>query len=307
MLVPIVDSRGVTVRTCTPVVARHMIQDGEALPRRSVDGSFYIQLVPALDLRRRKARQLHHPTRPLTRRARRAQHAQRQNYLLSVLADRACLAHQGDSPHGDLSAMQGLDRLLVIDVESTCWLSAPPEGERAEIIEIGLCLVDVQSGARLERESILIRPERSTLSPFCTQLTTLTSEHLANGVSFAEACDRLRDRYRVSEVPWASYGEYDRRMFETQCADWGIAYPFSAAHVNVKHLVSLVRGLQHEVGLIDAMRLFDLPVEGTHHRGVDDAWNTALIATTLILQRRAELAWGARESSRLSGADREST
>ena len=35
-----------------------------------------------------------------------------------------------------------------------------------------------------------------------------------------------------------------------------------------------------------ALALLDLPLEGTHHRGVDDAWNTGLILSRLIMQRR---------------------
>nr|MDQ2829840.1 DNA polymerase III [Chloroflexota bacterium] len=39
-----------------------------------------------------------------------------------------------------------LDQVVVIDVESTCWEGAPPVGEESEIIEIGVCTLDVASG-----------------------------------------------------------------------------------------------------------------------------------------------------------------
>ncbi len=64
-----------------------------------------------------------------------------------------------------------LDQIVVVDVESTCWEGQPPPGEESEISEIGVCLVDVATGARAERRSILIRPERSRVSPYCTSLT----------------------------------------------------------------------------------------------------------------------------------------
>jgi inhibitor of KinA sporulation pathway (predicted exonuclease) len=60
-----------------------------------------------------------------------------------------------------------LDQILVIDVESTCWQDTPPVREESEIIEIGICTVDVASGKRLEKESILVKPERSKVSEFC--------------------------------------------------------------------------------------------------------------------------------------------
>jgi inhibitor of KinA sporulation pathway (predicted exonuclease) len=57
-----------------------------------------------------------------------------------------------------------LDQIIVVDVESTCWEGPPPEGEASEIIEIGLCALNVPDGARLVRRSIFVRPERSHLT-----------------------------------------------------------------------------------------------------------------------------------------------
>ncbi|MFZ1266587.1 MAG: DNA polymerase III, partial [Anaerolineae bacterium] len=60
-----------------------------------------------------------------------------------------------------------LDHILVVDVEATCWQGEPPPGQSSEIIEIGLCLLDVATLARVERRDILVRPIRSTISAFC--------------------------------------------------------------------------------------------------------------------------------------------
>src|SRR4029453_8282178 len=92
-----------------------------------------------------------------------------------------------------------LDVVLVVEVEATCWESAPPEGEENEIIEIGLCLLDVKTGERREHESLLVRPERSRGSAFCTELTTLTQEQVDQGIPFAEACALLRSKYRSQQ------------------------------------------------------------------------------------------------------------
>ncbi len=35
-----------------------------------------------------------------------------------------------------------------------------------------------------------------------------------------------------------------------------------------------------------ALEILKLPLEGTHHRGGDDAWNIAAILSRLVLQRR---------------------
>jgi inhibitor of KinA sporulation pathway (predicted exonuclease) len=61
--------------------------------------------------------------------------------------------------------------LNVIDVEATCWDGAPPVGAVGEIIEIGLTIVDLGRGERVGRHRVLVRPVRSEVSAFCTELT----------------------------------------------------------------------------------------------------------------------------------------
>src|SRR5262249_5927009 len=156
-----------------------------------------------------------------------------------------------------------------IDVEATCWEGAPPEGQESEIIEIGICMLDAASTQRVDRRSVLVRPERSTISPFCTALTTLTQGQVDIGVMFAESCALLKSAYLTRDRLWASYGDYDRRQFERQCAATGTPYPFGASHLNVKTLFAVMRGLRHEVGMDEALRLLDMPLEGTHHRTGD--------------------------------------
>jgi inhibitor of KinA sporulation pathway (predicted exonuclease) len=180
-----------------------------------------------------------------------------------------------------------LDQILVVDIESTCWEGAPPKGQEAEIIEIGICTVDVQLLERLEKRSILVKPERSRVSPFCTELTTLTQKQLdKGGIPFAEACQILRKEYDSRDRAWASFGDYDRRQFERQCQSWDVTYPFGPGHINVKTLFALTHRLKREAGMAKALRLMSLPLEGTHHRAVDDAWNIAAILIDFMLTRR---------------------
>jgi len=172
---------------------------------------------------------------------------------------------------------RALDQVIVVDVESTCWEGTPPEDEESEIIEIGLCALSMADGARLDRRSIFVRPERSRVSVYCAQLTTITQSQVDGGISFKEASRLVARDYRTRERAWASYGDYDRRQFERQCAACGVAYPFGPTHLNVKTLVALALGLTHEVGMDEALRLWRVPLEGTHHRAGDDAWNIAAL------------------------------
>ncbi len=178
------------------------------------------------------------------------------------------------------------DQIIVIDIECTCWEGHTPPDQENEIIEIGICPLKPHTGERLERRSILVKPERSTVSPFCTQLTTLTQEQVDGGMAFADACALLEKDYRTRQRVWASYGDFDRQQFERQCRERHIAYPFSPSHLNVKTLFTLIRAMRHDVSMAQALDDLGLPLEGTHHRGDDDAWNIALMLHKLLLERR---------------------
>ena len=181
-----------------------------------------------------------------------------------------------------------LDQILVIDLESTCWSGEPPAGQQSEIIEIGLCTLDVHSLQRLETRSILVRPERSQVSEYCTSLTTLTPADVARGTSLREACRILREEYAAEERLWASFGDYDRKKFERECNAKEVAYPFGDAHLNVKNLFAVVYRLHHEVELDQVLSILGWRMEGTYHRGDADAWNIARVLGHILQRARDE-------------------
>jgi inhibitor of KinA sporulation pathway (predicted exonuclease) len=128
-----------------------------------------------------------------------------------------------------------------------------------------------------------VRPAHSTVGPYCTALTTLTQEEVEReGIALSEACALLREVYRSRTRPWASYGDYDRLQLERECRRKGVAYPFGSRHLNVKTLFALAHALPREVPLDEALRLRGFPLEGTHHRGLDDAWNIARLLSELL-------------------------
>jgi len=193
--------------------------------------------------------------------------------------------------------MPMLSEILVVDVEATCWRGPRPPGELNEIIEIGVCLLDPVTGDRSRKRSILVRPQRSSVSPFCTELTTLTQADVDTGIDFAAACELLREEYQSPQRVWASYGAYDRNQFRSQCETFEVPYPFSAEHINVKATLAKVGVLPRPVGMAGALRHLGLALEGTHHRGDDDAWNIAAILSHMLLERSVSVDELARASS----------
>ena len=93
-----------------------------------------------------------------------------------------------------------LKRVLVIDLEATCFSGRPPEGQRSEIIEIGNAVLYTED-LRIEAgPEILVRPTVSAVSAFCTELTSLTQEDVdRRGVSLEEGLARLAAATRSAE------------------------------------------------------------------------------------------------------------
>ena len=173
-----------------------------------------------------------------------------------------------------------LDRnVLVIDVESTCWEppEVQPKNEISEIIEIGVAVVDTINLKILENDSILVRPQKSKISKFCTQLTTLTQGQVDKGITYQEALRRLKSDFDSPNRTFVSWGDYDRKMFERNCKDYGVSYPFGPRHMNLKNTFTVLNGLSREPGMDGALDILGLKLEGTHHRGIDDAKNIAKI------------------------------
>lgn len=172
--------------------------------------------------------------------------------------------------------------LNVIDIEATCWAGAPPRGQPSEIIEIGLCVIDTLARDRVEKHRLLLRPTRSKVSEFCTELTGLTQAEVDSGISYAEACEILTRDHRADSRQWVSWGDYDRNQFQRQCVSFGVRYPFGSRHTNAKAVFTEAYGLRRRPGMANALSIAGLPLEGRHHSGADDAWNIAALVLDIM-------------------------
>lgn len=173
---------------------------------------------------------------------------------------------------------------LIIDVESTCW--EPPEfqpaNEISEIIEIGIAVVDLDTLEMIVNDSIIVKPQRSKLSKFCTKLTTLTPEMVANGFRFQAACELLRSKYLSDKRVFASWGDYDRKQFSQNCQDYNVKYPFGPRHMNLRNMFTVLHGLDKEPEVPAAVTMVGGTFDGTAHRGIDDAKNIATIFSNTL-------------------------
>lgn len=179
--------------------------------------------------------------------------------------------------------MNNTERILIIDLEATCWQGPAPENQSSEILEIGATIYNAISREIEDNFCFLIKPIHSEISPFCAQLTTISSDIIEKqGIDFADACETLRIKHQSKTMSWASYGAYDFKMIQRQCGARNIENPFSQNHINVKELFSEKCNGGRKVGMNGALSILKIPLEGTHHRGIDDSKNIAKILDYLL-------------------------
>jgi inhibitor of KinA sporulation pathway (predicted exonuclease) len=186
-----------------------------------------------------------------------------------------------------------LNYINVVDVESTCWEGDPPAGQQSEIIQIGIARLQLDGLVVCSAESYLVIPRNSEVSSFCTELTGITPQMIKDrGLEFVQVCALLRQDWQSAQHMWASYGDYDRVMFDRHCEAEGTRqyYPFGRRHLNVKTLTALALGLSSEVGMDVALQMLGMKLDGRHHDAMDDAKNIAHILRRVLSAARNTLA-----------------
>ena len=188
-------------------------------------------------------------------------------------------------------------KFLIVDVESTCWEdSTLPDGQRQgvenmEIIELGCVMCD-RDGHRLKSASFLVRPvDHPNLSDFCQKLTGISQQTISEATPFAETIQRFNEWLGLqnSSFIWASWGNYDRLHLEADSIKRD-ATPelLKYGHLNLRKLWRLTTKQRKKNSLRDALNYHGCSFDGNQHSGLDDAKNTAKLASYLDWSRAGE-------------------
>ena len=172
--------------------------------------------------------------------------------------------------------------LVIVDLEATCWKQGEHRPDDMEIIEIGAVLVDPARPEDAREFQTFVRPVRfPELSEFCRNMTTIQQQDVETADPFPIAFPRFLEWIGdPAAARLASWGAYDRKQFVKDCLLHGIPYPFAEDHFNIKQFFGKRFG-GRPPGMGAALRRLGLDLEGTHHRGIDDARNIFRILLTL--------------------------
>jgi len=174
--------------------------------------------------------------------------------------------------------------ILVIDLEATCSNDESIAGSQMEIIEIGACWVDPK-GHILDTFQSFVRPVvNRVLTPFCTELTTITQTKVDVAPTFDQIAPKLREFSMLhveTHCAWASWGNYDRVQFDHDSRRHAVENPVEhLPHLNLKKIFAKKRRIKR-VGMMGALKICGIEHSGTHHRGLDDAINIAKILNAM--------------------------
>lgn len=208
--------------------------------------------------------------------------------------------------------------IAVLDFESTCDERGSETGfdtSKPEIIEFPVCAIDTQRSTIVGTFHTFVRPTvQPQLTPFCTQLTTISQGQLAASPTIQEALHAFED--------WCkAHGLTAENTLVTTCGDWDLRRMWPAQVAVQSNLVTPAlfkswcnlkvifqrQESQKATGMMDMLRHACLEHEGVHHRGIDDVRNlcrlvlwmraqgTEVVATWTEAERLAEYAHHAKK------------
>lgn len=184
--------------------------------------------------------------------------------------------------------------LLVVDLEATCWAEGRGPREDMETIEFGAVLVRMSDLKPIDERSWFIKPKlHPVLSEFCTQLTSITQEQVDSAQPFEKVCELIAEWLEPhrERLGWGSWGNYDKHQLQKDAARLKMQSPLEPYHHrNLKVAFSKQHDLgKWRPGMRAALELCGLAVDGTHHRGIDDARNITRMLPYILDRKHAEV------------------
>lgn len=172
---------------------------------------------------------------------------------------------------------------VILDLEATCREGGTPP-VRMETIEFGAVRFDRSTLAVTDEFSNFVRPvaERQ-LSDFCVNLTGITQADVDGASGFYEVFPEFLSWLGDGDEALCSWGAYDIRQLEVDCARHGLTFPgcLEEKHWNLKTMFAAAYGIRSR-GMERALNYLGIPLDGRHHRGIDDARNIAKILGAML-------------------------
>jgi inhibitor of KinA sporulation pathway (predicted exonuclease) len=181
---------------------------------------------------------------------------------------------------------------VIFDLEATCQDRKTFKGNfENEIIEIGAVFYKNHLDAnknrvttKIDEFQTFVYPKLNPqLSDFCTDITSITQEDLKAAPGFFEAVTSFRSAILAafpekSDNVWmCSWGFYDQKQLQHDLELHEFPVAWNLNHISLKHQYMAHNLLKKGCGMSNILKRENIPLTGTHHRGIDDARNIGKI------------------------------
>lgn len=168
-------------------------------------------------------------------------------------------------------------KFIIYDLEATCWENR--RSRKVETIEIGA--VKLSEFGEVESTFCkFIKPILNPfLSPFCMNLTSISQIQINQAATFPVVIEQFQDWIEIYDEEYllCSWGNFDQTQLIKDCELHDIEDDWLDDFINLKAQYSDMKNLSKPYGLKKAVKREGFEFEGTHHRGIDDAYNLAKI------------------------------
>lgn len=173
---------------------------------------------------------------------------------------------------------------IILDFEATCEDRTldPHRTFKNEIIEFAAIKLDSEL-KEVDSFCEFVKPIINTkLTPFCTKLTTIKDSDLEQANSFPEVVSNFKSWLGKEPYIILAWGLYDKGQYIKDLELHGVTNKYRSLfnlYESLKHLhhTHILNGKNRPVGMGKALKMANLSLDGTHHRGIDDTRNIAKI------------------------------
>jgi 3'-5' exoribonuclease 1 len=162
---------------------------------------------------------------------------------------------------------------IILDLEATCWSDRSIKHQN-EIIEIGALKINERQEVLGEFNAFIKPKMHPIISDFCTELTSITQTEIDNARDYNSVISDFWSWIELDEeYLLCSWGFYDKSQFKKDCELHALPTGWLKHHISLKHQYSKIKNLPRLYGMGGALKKERIQLEGTHHRGIDDARN----------------------------------
>lgn len=113
------------------------------------------------------------------------------------------------------------------------------------------------------------------LSDFCIQLTSIQQSDVDEAPEFPAALNSFLAWIACFAGSYilCSWGYYDRVQFKNDCVLHELDWNWTNRHISLKHQYAAIKGNRRPSGMKRALKSENIPLDGTHHRALDDVKN----------------------------------